>query len=167
MTKDYYSSSQTIDGWVDTIEAEFSYVKVNNYSEIVKILSIDSDEEIDKIKQALLIIFAKKIGISTFEDACTKLKITPINIDDEFSLAGYKLKIIVEAVNDGWYPNWSDSSENKYVIYFDFKSGFSYCHTFYYYAVTSVPSALCLKTAELAKHCAKIAFKEYKILYSK
>lgn len=165
MLKDYFSSTQTVDSWVDTIEQEFPYVKADNYNEIVKILSITSTEEIDKIKKALLIAYAKKVGILTFEDACQKLKILPIYIDDEYSSSLYKLKIIAKALNNGWYPNWNDSNEYKYVVYMRNDSGFSYCNTRYCTTIAGVPSALCLKTNEMAYFMANYFVELYKIYF--
>ena len=70
--------------------------------------------------------------IKTFEDACKKLGITPKALPDVKTLpkqhikaivAHYKLVIIAEALNDGWKPNWKDSSEWKYYPWFDMSSG--------------------------------------------
>ena len=86
---------------------------------------------------------------------------------------GYKLGsdydnlcLSIKILNDGWYPNWENENENKYWIWWTMKGGFS-CDTVNYDNTdTSVPSALCLKTRELAEHASKIAYKEYKEYYS-
>ncbi len=166
MVKNYCDDSpKTINDWIDIIKTEFDYIKVNQYKEIVKILSIDSNEEIDKIKSANLIVFGEKLGILTFEDACKKLKIKPINIDDKFLSSVYKLKIITQAVNDGWYPNWANNDEYKYVVYLEPNSGFSYYTTTYHDTHTTVPSALCFKTAELAYFMGNHFNELYKIYF--
>lgn len=114
--------------------------------------------------------------INSFEDACRVLGIedskSEINILESLStptkhklIAFYKLEIIIRALNNGWIPNWDNSNEAKYWNWWTMASGFSYYYTYCSGTRTFVPSALCLKTSELAKHCAKIAIKEYKILY--
>jgi hypothetical protein len=109
--------------------------------------------------------------IKNFYDACEHLSINSKSVyssDDTKDEIGYKkLKVIIRALNEGWYPNWENENEYKYFNYFKMKGGFSFwraatnCNT-----LTDVPSALCLKNADLAKHCADIAKKEYEDYYS-
>lgn len=99
--------------------------------------------------------------IKTFEDACKAL-----NIDTELPqvsmlpekhqksiIAFYMLTTVIEAVNDGWAPDWSDIEQPKYFAYFGIEadeehpagSGFSDSYSCYYYDISVVGSRLCLK----------------------
>lgn len=116
--------------------------------------------------------------IKTFEQACEALGVDANALPD-FSmlpekhrkalLAHYKLVIIVEAVNEGWKPDWSNHNEAKYELWPDVvpdkkkPSGFglSYYDAFYWYTFTVVGSRLCFQSRELAKH----TFETFKELY--
>jgi hypothetical protein len=127
--------------------------------------------------------------IKTFADACKKLKLNPKSLPDVSMLpkihrksiiAHYKLIIIIQALNDGWTPNWSDSDEYKYYNYFWIKadkikadkkrpSGFDFSVTYYYcaYDCTDASSRLCFKTQELADYARKNfvgLYKDYLLL---
>ena len=107
--------------------------------------------------------------IKTFEDACDVLNINQellfLVSDNKNEIAYKKLKTIIKALNEGWYPNWENQNERKYYNYFTMRGGFSSYATAYNDTNTSVPSALCLKSNELAEYAAKIAFKEYNEYY--
>ena len=109
--------------------------------------------------------------VNSFEDACQVLnidkdKVFDSNLDSANDIAFKKLKVIVKALNEGWYPNWENQNENKYWVWWKMKDGFSYINAAYYTAITSVPSALCFKNSGLAVHASKIAYEEYKEYYS-
>lgn len=108
--------------------------------------------------------------IKSFLDACSVLNINPNTVyseTDSISDKAFKrLKIIVKALNEGWYPNWENENEYKWMNYFKMKGGFSYWVTDYYHTSTFVPSALCLKNKELALHLIEIALDDYKEYYS-
>ena len=76
-----------------------------------------------------------------------------------------KLVIIIKVLNNGWYPNWEDETEIKWVNYFQMKGGFSYWYTDNYLTYATVPSALCLKSEELAKYMIEHYLYLYKDLY--
>jgi hypothetical protein len=76
-----------------------------------------------------------------------------------------KLKIFTKVLNEGWKPNMSNQNEYKYWNYFYMDNGTFSFTTLSHYSYLYVPSALFLKTAELAKHVIKIAFEEYKTYY--
>ena len=112
--------------------------------------------------------------IKTFEDACTKLGIDPTAlpelslIPEEFRkpiLAAYKLMIIYKAINNGWVPDWSKSSQYKYYPWFwVLSSGFGFSDSLYAYdfTITTVGSLLCTDTSEKAMYIAKQFEQEYK-----
>ena len=107
--------------------------------------------------------------IKTLEQAKETLSIK----DDCFStnnhskraFAFQNLCIIIEALNEGWRPDWDNQNEYKYYNYFYMKDGFSYRTVCCYDTYTTVPSALCFKSRELAEYCAKQFEQLYKDLY--
>lgn len=107
--------------------------------------------------------------VATLEEAKAILGIK----DDCFStnkhskraLAFQNLCIVIEALNEGWTPDWEDQNQAKYYNYFRMKGGFSCHHVHYLNTITSVPSALCFKSEALARYCAKQFEQLYKDLY--
>lgn len=130
-----------------------------------------SDENQTKIlKKFFTIPVDVRDKIKSFLDACKYLGINPKSVysseDSKNDIAFKKLKIIIKALNEGWYPDWENENEYKWVNYFKMKGGFSCWATTYFNTGTRVPSALCLKNQELALHAVKIALKEYEEYYS-
>ncbi len=115
--------------------------------------------------------------IKTFEEACVALGYdasipTFDNAPEKHRKAlssHYKLVIIVEAVNDGWQPDWSNTDEYKYELWPDIvkdetkPSGFGLACDGYdlWHTITGVGSRLCFKSREAAKH----TFETFKELY--
>ena len=91
-----------------------------------------------------------KRDIAEFELECTKRAYTK----DE--IAYRKIKLIAEALNEGWTPDWSNSNERKYLPYFNMGSpsgsGFSYDGYVRWHAHSAVGSRLCFKSRELAEY---------------
>lgn len=117
--------------------------------------------------------------IKSFEDACKSANIDPealpevSSIPEEFRKAiinVYKLFIIFQAINNGWQPNWNNSSEYKYFPWLwvdaskELSSGFGFSDTDYYftYAHTLVGSRLCTDTSDKALYIANTFQEEYK-----
>lgn len=129
----------------------------------------------DKNGQTLLTnLFGDKVvsqkitdRIKTFQDACEAVGIKAEHFaaacdaaDDTPDEHAYKyLKIVAEALNEGWKPNWNDSSEAKWYPYFNMDTnagvGFSYTHYGRWHTFTSVGSRLCFKSKELAEYAGK------------
>lgn len=118
--------------------------------------------------------------IKSFEDACAKQNIDSTALPDVSMIpedlrkpivAAYKLMIIFLAINDGWRPDWSNSSQGKYYPwYWVLSSGFGFSCSYYYYdyADAAVGSRLCTNTSEKALYIAeqfKTEYQEY-FLYS-
>lgn len=116
--------------------------------------------------------------IKTFEQACEALGIDANALPDfsmipeghrKAMLAHYKLVIIVEAVNEGWKPDWSNHKEAKYELWPEVApdktkpSGFglSFHDSHRWHSHTRVGSRLCFKNRELAKY----TFETFKELY--
>jgi len=119
-------------------------------------------------------------SIKTFEDACKKLDIVfatsqdILSVPDEFGkplTAAYKLMVIFKAINNGWRPDWSKSSQGKYYPWYGvLSSGFGFSGSDYGYVstATAVGSRLCTDTSEKALYIAEQFKEEYKeyFLYS-
>lgn len=106
-----------------------------------------------------------KDRIKTFEDALVEtgrpnvsdFSNVPENMRAYF-LAQYKMSVIVEALNEGWIPNWTDSNEKKWRVWFimspsAFAFDASYCDCSRAFAGSG--SRLCFKSEALAIYCAK------------
>lgn len=108
--------------------------------------------------------------VKSFLDACNILGVDPKTVyhssDSPMDVAFKKLKVIIKALNEGWWPNFENESEYKYWNYFRLKGGFSSFDTHSNITSTDVPSALLLKSNDLAVHAAEIALEEYKTLYT-
>jgi len=167
--------------WKRIIE---SYASRDLFSDSIELTQIEIDRMFEVCTQEQFPILKKFLKrteslideINSFEDACEKLGITDseneINILNSLStpnkfklIAFYKLEIIIRALNNGWYPDFKNSSENKFFNYFRDNNGFSFCNVICITTIMYVPSALYLKNKLLAEHCVKIAIKEYEILY--
>lgn len=117
------------------------------------------------------------LEIKTFEDACKALNIDATIPDFSASpakhqkalAAHYRLVIIVEAVNEGWQPNWTDPNEYRYELWPDVEEdatkpsgvGLSYDDFDYWHTFTIVGSRLCFKSRDVAYH----TFETFKDLY--
>ena len=118
-----------------------------------------------------------KSKITSFEGACKAQEISSVLPDvsalpekhQKSILAFYMLTIIIQALNEGWTPNWSNVNEYKYYNYFFIKadkkrpSGFGFSVSFCTIAssYSGVGSRLCFKSEELAA----FAREQFKDLY--
>ena len=146
MVKDYYKKNQSIESLVETIETKFNDFGINQYDELITVLGLDSEER-NNVKTALLVVYGKRLGIESFDKVCEQLG---IENNDELS-SFEKLKLISKVANQGWYPNWKNTDENKYFPYFEYIKGvFGFCSVGYNIAGISVPSALLYQSNDLA-----------------
>lgn len=106
----------------------------------------------ERIKNFDDVLKENGVDIAVFQNSLKGLS------EDE---AAYKrVKEIVKAFNEGWYPDWTDSNQYKYYPWFKMGSpsggGFS-CTDFDDWLTASyVGSRLCFKSADLAKHAGKL-----------
>ena len=161
--------------WKTKIEG---YAKRNPFNSEIEFSQSEIDEMFkasDSKQKELLSQFFKQPSdirdkVKSFLDACLVLGLNADKVysstDSRDEVAFKKLKVIIKALNQGWYPNWENEAEYKWVNYFKMKGGFSCWNTNYNHTTTYVPSALCLKSQELAEHCKNIALEEYKEYYS-
>lgn len=106
--------------------------------------------------------------VKTFEDACKVLKMkVPVfaKTDSKDEVAFRKLKVIIQALNEGWKPNWKNSDEYKYFPWWNMENGFSLTYVNDYYLCTAVPSCLCFTNEDLANYAAKQFLSIYKDFY--
>jgi len=97
---------------------------------------------------------------TTQEEFNEKYEKTPLEADELYYIL---LKMIVEALNDGWKPDWSNLSEYKYYPWFDLaSSGFRFDVYADWNADSVFGSRLCFKSRELAEYAGKIFLEEYK-----
>ena len=162
---EYYKEVQTLEEWTETIETKFSdfpLIRKNNELTIETTLAITNPIEIEKIKKAQLIVYARKLGVETFESACKKLNIDykkhlrKIKELSEGVQSFSKLEIIIKVLQEDWKPDFNNDNQKKYYPYFKIdKSVSSCCFVYVDYSwvdwyVDTVWSRLCLPTAELA-----------------
>ncbi|MBA4317975.1 MAG: hypothetical protein C0412_06205 [Flavobacterium sp.] len=115
-----------------------------------------------------------KERIKSFDDVLRENGI--VKLDFEKSCQGltpdevaYKqVKEIVKAFNEGWVPDWTNSSQGKYYPWFKMGSpsggGFSYDDYDGWTSNSVVGSRLCFKNSDLAKHAANLFLDIYKDL---
>lgn len=122
---------------------------------------------------------SKTTRVKTFAAACKKLGlktngpgVTGLPLKHRRAIiAFYKLTIIIQALNDGWVPDYTDTDQYKYYIWTYIKAdakrkgGFGFGGTFYGWSDSrsAVGSRLCFKSRELAEWAWKQ--KEIKALY--
>jgi hypothetical protein len=102
--------------------------------------------------------------VKTFEDVCMEKGVksesyecVPSSTEDRYLQNFRKLLLIVEVLNEGWKPDFSNQTEYKYYPWLKYAagSGFSYYVYGYDHTCSLVGSRLCYKSAELAKYAAK------------
>jgi hypothetical protein len=107
--------------------------------------------------------------IKSFSDACKVLGLSEETLPEVSMLpekhrksiiAFYKLVTIIEAINNGWTPNWNDENQWKYYPWLGVEaseenpsgSGFSYSNFNYSVSYTKVGSRLCVDSREKANY---------------
>ena len=135
------------------------------------------------VKKVLSNLFGDKTFVSekitdrikTYEDACdilglgkdNQVKVSHDMSKDEKSIKAYaKLIVVIRALNEGWEPDWDNSSQYKYYNYWDMRKGFSFFGVAYDWTFTAVGSRLCFKTEELSKYAAKQFEQLYREFYT-
>jgi|ERR1035437_654335 hypothetical protein len=139
-------------------------------TEIDEMFKASGSSQIKLLKKFFSVPLDIRDKVKSFIDACNILNVDPKSVfsstDDKIDIAFKKLIIIIKALNEGWWPNWENENEYKYMNYWRMKGGFSFYGTSDYFTGTYVPSALLLKDNNLAVHAAEIAKEEYREYYS-
>ncbi|OXB01720.1 hypothetical protein B0A75_04575 [Flavobacterium oncorhynchi] len=123
-------------------------------------------------------VFLKSIKerIKNFDDVLSELKIKRSDFDlsnhglESDEVAYRKAKLVAKVFNEGWIPDWANSSEYKYFPYFTMGSpsgvGFSYNYYVYWDTLSDVGSRLAFKSSDLAEYAGKLFEEEiYKPLF--
>lgn len=79
-------------------------------------------------------------------------------LDNDHHLVSQQAVIVItKALNEGWVPNWSNSNEVKYAIWFEMRgsSGFRFHDYDSWTSTSDVGSRLCFKSRELAEYAGK------------
>ena len=108
--------------------------------------------------------------IKSFNDVCDKLGLLESDIiksDYNKKLTVYiKLTTIIKALNGDWIPDFNNHNQYKYYNWFKLENGeFVVRDTSYNCGSMSIPSALYLKSEELAIYCKDNFIELYKELY--
>jgi hypothetical protein len=99
--------------------------------------------------------------VKTFQDACILLdmdyakEMADMEGTPKDEAAYRQLKIIAQALNQGWKPDWANKKWDKYYPWFNMSgSGLALFTVDYQDTVTSVGSRLCFKSRGLAEYAA-------------
>ena len=110
--------------------------------------------------------------VRSFEDICKMAGRSPIFFDidqyapqDGKSRNAYdKLVLIARVLNEGWKPNYYNTSEHRYYPFFNYNvdtGSFLYSNYFYNSKTTYVDSRLVFKSPELAEFAGKLFINIY------
>ena len=105
------------------------------------------------------------LGMTTTKTNCGNITSVVLTQGDQKSIDAYgKLIIIARALNEGWTPDWKNSSQYKYYPWFDLSSGSGLSFSGYGSQCSNsfVGSRLCFKSRELAEYAGKQFIDLYK-----
>ena len=124
-----------------------------------------------KTKSVLTSLFGEKVfvkeitdRVKTFEDALEVIGETEeqfkerTQYDSVDEIAYKKVKIIAQALNEGWVPDWTNTDEYKYYCWFKYVGsgvGFSFYDYYYDRSDSGVGSRLVFRTSALAEYAGK------------
>lgn len=108
--------------------------------------------------------------IKTFEEACAALEINPqevyLETEPKDVVAYKKLRIIIQAINDGWMADFSNPYQNKWfpVFYYGSAAGLVSSYSSYAASLTNatIGSRLCFETEEKADYAGQQFLDLYK-----
>lgn len=142
------------------------------------------DEGTPKVKTLLENMFGKKVFakspmdlFKTWEDVCEANDTDPINslpfpspktTHQEAVNGFFKMTLIADALNEGWIPDWDNTSEYKYSPWFKHSGGgFSFYGCDFDYTLSSVGARLVFKSRELAEYAGKQFLDIYKSFHTR
>lgn len=109
-------------------------------------------------------VFLKEVTerIKTVADILEDNALTQEQLDKMFANTPEHFKhqfiaeLLCKSLNEGWIPNWDDSSEGKYYPWFKMSSsGFRFDDFGCWRAISHVGSRLCFKSRKLAEYAGK------------
>ena len=98
-----------------------------------------------------------ELGEGVTENVRLLLEYNGVDTDMVSAKAYMQIVLIARALNEGWTPDWTNTSQYKYVPWFKHKSGFglSVGDCVSGNSFTLVGSRLCFKSRELAEYAAQ------------
>lgn len=110
--------------------------------------------------------FSQKITdrLKSVQDACEMLgtdlaSCTPYpnpGSDRQIAVNNFELAVLaVQAINEGWRPDWNNRNEPKYQIWWNMEGGFRLLDVNLSYRDTRAGSRLCFRSRELAEWAGK------------
>lgn len=104
--------------------------------------------------------------IKTIEDAYKELGITRTVLKGltKREQAFRDICVVVDALNEGWKPNFNNSSQYKYTLWWNLQGQALNCVSSYFYSVANVPAPTLLKSKALAEYAAR-QFKDLWLLW--
>lgn len=168
------------EGWQKKIAEILVEQQINNEIDISEELLLKAYNEADNKQKKFLEKFfvintPKKLldGIKSFDDI---LKIGGETLENVIPYSHPKTKrqkrlnavariqFAEEILNEGWIPNWKDSSEYKYYPYFEYKVLGGWCFFFSYdcYFSISIAVPAYFKSKEISDFVGKLLIEDYK-----
>lgn len=148
----------------------------DKYTAKQKVLELVEDEDEDDEDAATIFDFLiEEIEVApriqSYEEACERVGVEPLTEERIKALelrpdevARKKLEVITAALNEGWSPDWNNTSEYKYYPYFYIEprkhgasAGLSYAATYNAAsnAYANIGSRLCFHDHETARYAGK------------
>ena len=133
-----------------TASAEIKEIFVQTFGSAIFTQKIT--DRVKTLEDALLILDGK---VST--NVATLMAYNGVDNAMIAARAAASLSIIAEALNEGWKPDWTNSSQGKYYPWFKMSSGSGLSFRGYdsYFSGSGVGSRLCFKSKELAEYAGK------------
>jgi hypothetical protein len=124
----------------------------------------------DSLKEILVETFGEECfkktnwkDLKSFDDLCQACGTTEIEFEEKWrsipvdsqTVSFQRMKILSDAINQGWEPDHFNTKQNKWFPWFKVSSsgfGFSYSHFYCAYSAASVGSRLCFESEEKSDH---------------
>lgn len=112
-------------------------------------------------------------SIKTFNDVCLENGTTEQEFNNKFENIGLdlntinyeKIKLIVKAINQGWFPDWKDRKQYKYYPWFEIDKAGAFCldvDLSASFVTVYVGSRLCFESSEKCRYAAEQFIDIYK-----
>lgn len=125
-------------------------------------------------RQKLTVLFGEKLfqkdvmaSIRSYTDACADQGMEPLalshfaalpEIDRKHAFASHRITTVIRSLNEGWVPDWNDSNQYKYYVWYKWVGsgvGFSFGDYDFVGSGSSVGARLHFKSRELAIYFAE------------
>ena len=109
--------------------------------------------------------------IKTVDDVCVEYGTSLEQFNNKWSCLeenerAFKIiKMATKIFNEGWVPNYNDSTQKKWYNWFEFRAGSGFCFSntnySYAYANATVGSRICFKDEKTAEHVGRLFVEIY------